>query len=157
MEYDKFIEMHHGQHSAHIVRRADRGEDEMSSFVVDMPTEDVNLLAFGLAKIVNDPKKLELLVEDVSDEEKERACELAMALIELLTRRYESRHNHVWHCIISDPETNNSTTDTGAVLIATAYAGECADGAISEDGDDPPNEPSAPRPMLPPGTIIIDT
>lgn len=153
---DKFIETHHGGHTAHVVRRDDRGEDEMSTFVLDAPNEDISLLMLGLATIVDDPEKLQIIKGEIDEECKEKALDLALSLYELLNRRYRRQHDCAWHCLIGIGEINNSTTDTAAGLMLNIYGSECTHSSVEGD-DDAPGEPHAPKPFLPEGTVVIDT
>lgn len=154
-EYDKFIRTSHGQHEAHVCRRADRGEDEMRTFVLDVPCEDINVLMYALAKIVNDPEKLSIVGEPSEDDLK-RAEELALSMHELLSYCYERRHRHAWHTLIGLAGLNNATTDTAAALILNIYGSEAVDGEIENDGDEPIDEPHARGPLLQEGTMLID-
>ena len=127
----------------------------MSTFLLDAPMEDINVLLLGLAKLVNDPAKLKITGK--MDKGEERAENLALSLFELLNRRYRSEHAHTWHCLIGFPELSNQTIDTAAALVLNVYGSECADGEVDDGGSDPPDEPHARKPMLPSGTMIIDT
>ncbi len=153
-KYDKFLELRHGEHSAHICRRVDRGEHEMNNFVLDASFEDINLLTRALAKVVDDPTKLEMQGE-ITEEDKERSLQLGESLVELLTRCYQSQHNHVWHSFTGGGAIASKTTDTAAALIATAFLAEAGDGMVPGPGDE--DEDDDDGLSLSPGIRIIDT
>lgn len=131
--YDRFIELGQGEHHCSIVRRSDRGDDPGSTFVVDAPQEDINVLMTGLAMIVDDPEKLKIRSE-ASDDAKKRAHDLALSLFELLNRRYRRQHDHTWHCL-GVSEIPEGCSDPAAVLVADAFQNECA-GAIEVDDEE---------------------
>lgn len=144
----KFIELAHRQHSVFVARKDDPGND---TFVLELSADELNALSIGLAKLVDDPSKLQIQSEP-TQKHKDLALELGLTSFEMLQRRFMGQHDHCWHCIRSDYDEQlkaiNQVTDTHGALILEAYITDVSGSVIDPDGEPP---------KFPPGTTIIDT